>query len=172
MPSKAFFMGSKIGIRRREGRFIIPASGYPRIRKFQRGQATLELLIVLIILIPLIFGAIELSRAVTVKAALDSGVGVAARALALNPNNWNWAAAMVATTVGHNVFGTAGLGPVNFGAVDGSNSSLDRWQFAALPFGATFCVRGWMTYSPQVPLLTLNQITIRVEHCGVIERVD
>jgi Flp pilus assembly protein TadG len=36
---------------------------------FQRGQATLEIVIVLLILIPLIFGGIEISHGVAVRAA-------------------------------------------------------------------------------------------------------
>ncbi|MBN1440551.1 MAG: hypothetical protein JW929_14180 [Anaerolineales bacterium] len=129
-------------------------------------------MVVLLILIPLIFGAIELSRAVTVKAALDSGVATAARLLALDPDDWGRAANVVSTTVAHNVFGEAGLGTVNFGAVDSAGIPLTQSEFSALTYGDLFCVRGWVDYNAWVPLIPLGTITIRVEHCGVVEEVD
>ncbi len=60
------------------------------IRKLVRkhtecGQASVEALLVLMILGMLIFGGIELSQGVAVRQALDSGAGAAARALSLDP---------------------------------------------------------------------------------------
>jgi Flp pilus assembly protein TadG len=143
--------------------------------RFQRGQATLEILIVLLILIPLIFGGIELSRGVAVRAALDSGVGVAVQALSIDPSQsqYAWAANVVATTVAQNVFGSAGLGPVNFEAHNSVDTIIDRDEFAALNYGEPFCIVGWVDYSPLIPLLTLapGSVRIRVRHCGIIERI-
>jgi hypothetical protein len=164
------FLGQLNGGNRR---VVFSHSAGPRsaFRRFQRGQASLELLLVFIILIPLLFGAIEISRAVAVRAALDSGVGVAVRALSVDPNNVGWANDVVVSTVGHNVFGTAGLGPISVTKVDSGGNTIQDEPFKVLQFGTLFCVRGSVEYTPQVPLISLDKITIRVEHCGVIERV-
>lgn len=151
----------------------IPGPGLRRFRKYQRGQATLEMLLVLIILIPLIFGSIELSRGIAVRAALDSGIGTAVRALAVDPSAWGWAAGNVVETVNQNVFGVAGLGTVNIIATEGSSpANLTPEEFAALTYGALFCLEGSVGYLPMIPLLYLgtDPITIKVKHCGVIER--
>jgi hypothetical protein len=143
--------------------------------RFQRGQATLEILVVLLILIPLIFGGIELSRAVAVRGALDSGVGVMAQAISLDPssNQWDWAAGVVQQTIDQNVFGTAGVDPLTL-AASGSSGVIDnpRENMKNLPFGAGFCLQGWVKYTPLVPLLPLAPITLRVQHCGVIQKLN
>jgi len=146
---------------------------------FQRGQATLEILIVLLILIPLIFGGIELSRGVAVRAALDSGVGIMVQAISIDPSpsQWSWAATVVQQTVDQNVFGSAGLDPfVNLEAYDSSGSlitdPLNTMQ--TLPYGAGFCLVGWENYAPMIPLVTLplpGHLRIQVRHCGVIQKI-
>jgi Flp pilus assembly protein TadG len=151
-----------------------PGPIWSRGGKRLRGQASLEILIVLIFLLPLIFGAIELSRGVAVRASLDSGVGAAVRALAIDPTQWSWSANVVAQAVAQNVFGDAGLGTVHFEAYDSSGTQLTSGQFAALSYGAPFCLVGWVDYSPVIPLISLSpsSITIRVQHCGVVERIN
>jgi hypothetical protein len=145
---------------------------------FQRGQATLEILIVLLILIPIIFGGIELSRGVAVRAALDSGVGVMVQAISIDPSpsQWSWGAGVVQQTVDQNVFGSAGLDEyVSLAAYDSSGSLITDPQSSMqdLPYGAGFCLIGSIGYSALIPLLpTLPPITIRVQHCGVIQKVD
>jgi len=162
------------GLRYREARFSFPGCPARGLRKIQPGQASLEVLIVLIILIPLIFGAIELSRGVAIKSSLDSGVGLAVRALSVDPNNWGWSSTLVSTTVAQNVFGSAGLGTVNFRAYDSSGTQLDQTQFAALNYGAGFYIEAWVVYTPEIPLISLSpaSITIRARHYGIIERIN
>jgi hypothetical protein len=145
-------------VRRRCFRSSLPA-------RFRRGQATLELLIALLILIPLIFGAFELSRGIAVRAALDSGVGVGVRALSLDPSaaQLDWVQGMVNNAVQENVFGSSGLGAVSV--------YTDPLDISGLPFGATFCLIGVVEFTPDMPLLTNTTITIRVRHYGVIERI-
>jgi len=139
--------------------------------RFQRGQATLEILIVLLILIPLIFGGIELSRGVAVRSALDSGLNVMVQAVSIDPNQWGWSAIVVQETVDQNVFGSLGLEPtVHLTAVDFNNQPTG--DLSTLPYGALFCVVGSVGYSPMVPLLPLSPITITVKHCGVIQKID
>ena len=137
----------------------------------------LEILVVLLILIPLIFGGIELSRAVAVRGALDSGVGVMAQAISIDPrpDQWTWAAKVVQDTVNQNVFGTAGLDPfVSLAAYDSSGAEIiyPKDNMQNLAFGAGFCLKGWVKYTPLIPLLPLPPITLLVQHCGVIEKVD
>jgi hypothetical protein len=162
-----------IGIlRRAPGR---PArSRFFALRKTRRrGQASLELLIVLLFLIPLLFGAIELSRGVAIRAALDSGVGLAVRALSLDTSlaQWDWAVDKTQDAVDGNVFGNSGVGPLLFGAFDSSGGPLTQPELDALSNGVTFCLRGQVSYSPSIPLMPLSPINIGVEHCGVIERL-
>jgi Flp pilus assembly protein TadG len=157
------------------GSLMVSPRVHPRgFRLIQRGQASLEILIVLIFLIPLIFGAIELSRGVAVKSSLDSGVGLAVRALSVDPTNWTWAADLVSTTVAQNVFGSAGLGTVNFEAYDSSGTRRYQADFATLNFGAGFYIEAWVLYTPEIPLLSLTtaSITIRARHYGIIERIN
>jgi hypothetical protein len=137
-----------------------------RPSRIQRGQATLELLIALLILIPLIFGAFELSRGIAVRAALDSGVGVGVRALSLDPSaaQLNWVRTIVDNAVQENVFGSGGLGAVSVYTVPADISGL--------AFGATFCLIGAVEFTPDMPLLSNTTITIRVRHYGVIEKID
>jgi len=139
--------------------------------RFQRGQAMLEILIVLLILIPLIFGGIELSRGVAVRSSLDSGVGVAVQALSIDPTQWGFAGTVVQQAVDQNVFGSAGLDPfVHLEARDFND--LPIGDLTVLPYGAPFCIVGSVGYSAMVPLLpSLMPITIRVRHCGIIQRI-
>jgi hypothetical protein len=145
--------------------------------RFQRGQATLEILIALLILIPLIFGGIELSRGVAVRSALDTGLGVMVQAVSVDPSpgNWSWAAGVVQHSVDQNVFGEAGLDPsVTIEAFDSSGSPISdpRDSFQNLPYGAGFCLIGSVGYTALIPLIpSLPKITIKVEHCGVIQNL-
>lgn len=140
-------------------------------KRFQRGQATLEVLIVLLILIPLIFGGIELSRGVAVRSALDSGLNVMVQAVSIDPNQWGWSSTIVQRTVDQNVFGKVGLDPtVTLQAVDINDQPIG--DITALAYGALFCIKGSVGYYPMVPLLKTSAITITVEHCGVIQKID
>jgi hypothetical protein len=123
----------------------------------------LEVLVVLFILIPLVFGGIELSRAVTVRAALDSGVAVAARAISLDPGQWAWAVGVVNDTVNQNIFGTGGVEPV---------SVTISPALGSLSFGDPFCLTGETHFTPDIPFLSNTRILIRVQHCGIIEEID
>jgi hypothetical protein len=162
------------GLRFREAGFSFPGFPARGFRKIQPGQASLEVLIVLIILIPLIFGAIELSRGVAVKSSLDSGVGLAVRALSVDPGNWGWSSTLVSKTVAQNVFGSAGLTDFTFRAYDSADNPLSSVQFAALTYGAGFYIEASVRYTPQIPLISLTPsfITIRARHYGIIERID
>jgi hypothetical protein len=160
------------GRRSRSG-FICSKIGQPNFRRnrFQRGQATLEILIVLLILIPLIFGGIELSRGVAIRSALDSGVGIAARTLSIDPTQWDWSANLVATTVTNNILGCIAPCIVHLEAYTSSGTLINE-GISSLSYGAPFYLVGWVVFSPEIPLLNPGPITIRVRHYGVIERIE
>jgi Flp pilus assembly protein TadG len=133
------------------------------------GQASVEIFLTLIILLPLLFGAFEFSRAIAVRSALDSGVGIATRSLSLAPENYSWAEQNFTDTVSQNVFGTSGISGVLMRVTDSSGDPVDVGNLA---FGSTFCVQGQADFTPHVPLLANSAITLRVRHCGIVERMD
>ena len=171
MPSRVVWMRrGSWGLPFREARFFFPGCGIRRSWTIRDGQASLEVLIVLILLIPLIFGAFALSRGVAIKSALDSGVAVAVRALSLDPTNWTFASNAVTMTVAQNVFGGSGLGPIHFEAYNSSGVQLFESTFDDLVLGDGFYIVAWVQYGPQVPLLPLAPITLRARHYGIVER--
>jgi Flp pilus assembly protein TadG len=129
-----------------------------------RGQASLEMLIVLLMLIPLIFGGIELSRAVAVHSALDSGTAVATRMLSLNPSQAGDALAIVNLTVNSNVMGNTGVGIVHM--------TSDPAVLSTVAFGSTFCMTSTVDFTPSIPFLTTTTITMHATHCAVMERMN
>jgi len=167
--------------------FLRRAPGRPARSRFfalrrtrRRGQASLELLIVLLFLIPLLFGAFELSRGVAVRAALDSGVGIAVRALSVDTSaaQWAWATIKTQEAVDQNVFGGSGVGTVSFTLTDGTGTVIDQPTLDGLSYGNTFCLSGAVDFTLSIPLLDLNgdpltpdTITITVMHCGIVERM-
>jgi hypothetical protein len=43
---------------------------------------------------------------------------------------------------------------------------------SSLSYGSPFYLEGWVVFAPDIPLLSLAPITIRVRHYGVIERIE
>jgi Flp pilus assembly protein TadG len=139
-----------------------------------RGQATLEMLVVLLFLIPLIFGAIEISRGVAIRAALDSGIGVAVRALSLDTSQvqWDWAQDRAEEAVVDNVFGTSGVGAVTFQLLDEDGvTPITITDLENKGYSDGFCLAGQVSFSPSIPLLPLAPIDIGVRHCGIVDRM-
>ena len=146
-------------------------SGIPRTHA-QRGQAALEMLLVLLILVPLLFGGIELARGVGIRHSLDSGVGVAARAISLDPSQWNWAVQVIEDSVTNNVLGGGSATTPSVQVFNDAGTALTSGQLAALGFGETFRLQAETTYTPWLPLITGGgqEITIRVSHWGIVEK--
>jgi Flp pilus assembly protein TadG len=136
-----------------------------------QGQASIELILVLPILLLLIFGGLDFARAVAVHDALNNGTGIATRALTLDPAQWPWAEMTVRTEVSNNVFGTAGIGAVSVTATGPTGNVLAPSQLAGLVFGTNFCLEGATTFTPAVPFLANQAVTIRSRHCGIVERM-
>jgi len=136
----------------------------------QRGQASVELLLALLILVPLLLGGIELARGVGIRHALDSGVGVATRALSLDPGQWTWATSTIDQAVQDNILGGGLVGPVKIHALDAAGNPISPSMLAGLPCGASFRLEASCAYAPWIPLVGGQAVTIRVAHWGIIER--
>lgn len=141
-----------------------------RFSRREHGQAILELLLVLFILVPLLFGAIELSRGVSLRHSLASSTQVAVRALSLEPAEWTWASNVIQDSVTGNVLGGGNVSAVTISAYDDTGQSLTPAALAGLPFGTPFRVEASVDYTPDIPLFSNLQVTIRVTHWGIVER--
>jgi Flp pilus assembly protein TadG len=135
-------------------------------RRRYRGQGALELVLVLPVLLLLIFGGLDFARAVALHDALNSGTGIATRALSLDPSQWSWADGTVRAEVSNNVFGTAGIGPISYSITTSSGKPL-----ANLSFGDTFCLTSSSSFTPAVPFIAGGPIPISSRHCGIVERM-
>jgi len=136
----------------------------------EKGQASLELILVLMILVPLLFGGIELARGVGIRHALDSGVGVATRALSLDPSQWSWATSVINQAVTGNLLGGGSVSTPVVTVYNAGGSAISAGALASLPFGAAFQLEAVVTYTPEITLVGGQTITIRVSHWGIIER--
>jgi hypothetical protein len=132
------------------------------------GQASVEALLVLMLLGLLIFGGIELSRGVAVRQALDSGSGAAVRALSLDPGQWSFSTSLVTQSVQQNVMGG---GPVaSLKVYDSANTLRSSAWLSGSPFGTTFILEASAPFQTNIPFLADQSITIRVRHYGIVER--
>ena len=136
----------------------------------RRGQASVELLLVLLILVPLLFGGIELARGVGIRSSLDSGVGVATRALSLDPEQWAWSTSVINQAVNDNILGGGSVSAVSVRVYNASGNQISSTALAALPFGVSFRLEASCTYTPDIPLVGGQTVTIRVSHWGIVER--
>jgi hypothetical protein len=148
---------------------VIKADDLPKIEK-ESGQAVLEMLLVLLILVPLFFGGIELARGVAVRHALDGATGLAVRALSLDPAAWEWAREIVWQEVDENVLGESGIGSPELEVYDSSGALLSPGALAGLPFGTPFRLEGQLSFTPQLPLIPAQTIQVQVSHWGIVER--
>ena len=135
-----------------------------------KGQAALEFLLVLLILVPLLFGGIELARGVGIRHALDSGVGVAARALSLDPTQWSWAVSTIQQAVSNNPLGGGAVSAATVKVYNAGGIAIGSSGLAALPFGAAFRLEASCTYTPEIILVGGQMVSIRVSHWGIVER--
>ena len=139
-------------------------------RGAEPGQAALELVLVLMILVPLLFGGIELARGVGIRHALDSGVGVATRALSLDPTQWSWANSVINQAVSGNPLGGGSVSAVTVKVYNAGGSEISSSALAALPFGTPFRLEASCAYTPEITLVGGQTITIRVAHWGIVEK--
>ena len=136
----------------------------------EEGQASIELILVLLILIPLLLGGIELARGVGIHSSLDGGAGVATRALSLDPTQWSWASSVISQAVSDNILGGGSVSAVSIRVYDAGGTQISSAALAALPFGAAFRLEASCTYTPDIPLVGGQTVTISVSHWSIIER--
>lgn len=133
-----------------------------------RAQASVEALLVLMLLALLVFGGVELSRGVAVRQALDSGCGAAVRALSLDPWQWSFAVNLIQQSVQQNVMGA---GPVvSVQVYDSANTLRSSAWLSGSPFGTVFVLEASAPFQADIPFLTNSPISIRVRHWGIVER--
>lgn len=151
---------------------LLPSISSPRFSGTlaQKGQSILELLLVLLVLVPLLFGGIELARGVSIRHSLASGTLVAMRSLSLEPANWTWATGTIQASIDANVLGNGALGSLDIQAYDSSGSPISSGALAGLPFGTPFRLEASVNYTPDIPLVGGSTITLRVSHWGIVER--
>jgi Flp pilus assembly protein TadG len=128
------------------------------------------MLLVLLILIPLLLGGIELARGVGIRHALDSGVGVATRALSLDPGQWNWATTTINQAVQRNILGGGSVSPVTVKVYDAGGLAITSNALFSQSFGTAFRLEASCTYTPKIPLVDGQVVTISVSHWGIVER--
>jgi Flp pilus assembly protein TadG len=136
----------------------------------QKGQASVELVLVLLILVPLLLGGIELARGVGIRHSLDSGVEVATRALSLDPTQWTWATNTISQAVQQNILGGGSVGAVSVKVYTSGGAQISSAPLATLPFGSSFRLEASCTYTPEIALVGGQAVTIRVSHWGIVER--
>jgi Flp pilus assembly protein TadG len=135
---------------------------------WENGQATVEALLVVMILGLLIFGGIELSRGVAIRQALDSGTGAAARAISLDPTGWNFATGIVQQSVNQNVMGNGST--VSVQVLDATGATRSSAWLSGSPFGTAFILEASAPFQADIPFLSNSPVTIRVRHWGIVER--
>ena len=137
-------------------------------RQDQTGQAVVEALLVLMLLVLVIFSGFELSRGIALRQALDSGAGIAVRALSLDPSQWAIASQILQQAVDQHVVG--GQSGINLQVYDtGGNPRNEAW-LSGSPFGTTFILEASAPFQADIPFLLNPGITIRVRHWGIVER--
>jgi Flp pilus assembly protein TadG len=140
------------------------------VMKEERGNAIVEMVLVLPILVLLLFGGFELSRGIAAHHALDTGVSTAARGLSIDPAQYDWAETTIRNSVSGNVL-CAGLGSsVTIHIYDQYGATLTPEQLDMLGFGAPFWIEATLPFTAVVPFVNLPGRTIAVAHTEVVER--
>jgi hypothetical protein len=134
----------------------------------EQGQASVEALLVLMILATVIFGGIELSRGVAIRQALDSSTAAAARALSLDPTQWGYSNSLVQQATDQNVMGLGS--EVTLQVLDASGAGRSSSWLAGSPFGTSFILEASTPFQADIPFLSTSGITIQVRHWGIVER--
>lgn len=138
------------------------------LRKDQKGQAAVEALLVLMILVLVIFGGIELSRGVAIRQALDSSTGVAARALSLDPSQWSYAQSVIQGGTNQNVL--SGDVATTLLVFDASGTQRSSAWLSGSSFGTAFILKASAPFQADIPFLSEPIMTIRAQHWGIVER--
>lgn len=138
----------------------------------ERGQATVELLLILFVFVALIFGAFELGKGIALKHALDIATEKAARLLSIDPTDFGAADALIRAEVNGSLLGGSYGGLVTIGLYDAdTQGSIAPNDVAAAPFSYRFIVQASVPFAADVPFLNLTGRTITAAHYGIVDRV-
>ncbi len=132
----------------------------------ERGQATVELMITLLLLLILLFGGLSLAQGYSARHALENGTAVAARQIALAPHDWGAALAGVQTSVDNSLLGSAGAS-VTCAVRDAWGGAVDP---PTLSFGSRFSVTCSVPFQAQIPFVPTAPRTLQTIHYEVMER--
>jgi Flp pilus assembly protein TadG len=127
------------------------------LKQNQRGQAVIESLLVLMILVLVTFGGFELSRGVAIRQALDSSTGAAVRALSLDPSQWNYAKDIIQDGTNQNIMG--GDVTTNLQVFDTAGTLRSSAWLSGCPFGTTFILEASAPFQADIPFLSEPAMT-------------
>ena len=135
------------------------------------GQGTVEILLVLLVLLPILFGAFSLAQGIILKHNLDVSVEKAARVLSVNPSDYNYAEYLIRSEVDGGLLG-AGYGQqVVIRLYDAvTHAEISSADLAGAGFGYRFVVRAEVPWRADIPFLSSGPQTISVLHFGMVER--
>ncbi|MBN1937194.1 MAG: hypothetical protein JW934_21220 [Anaerolineae bacterium] len=132
---------------------------YVRLVRDRRGTITIEYLLGIVLLVLLLFGALEFARAAAIKHALGVGSWQAARYLSLHPWDDVTAEALARQSIQDSVFGgNPGPAVVSFAFSD-----------PARRFGTAVSVRIEMMYQAMIPFMNLTPRTLTGESAVLVE---
>lgn len=132
----------------------------------ERGQATLELLLVLGVLAALLFGALSLARGYSARHALDNATALAARQIALDPGNWEMALKSVQLTVDRSLLGGTG-NPVACAIYDAWGGLADPLY---VPFGTRFAVSCSVPFQADIAFVSTAPRLLTATQYEIMER--
>ena len=137
-------------------------------KRLTQGQAAVEALLVIMLLVTVILGGIELSRGISVRQALDSSAAAATRALSLDPTQVGFAGSLVQGAVDQNVMGAGPTSSIQL--YDATGNARSASWLASSSFGTAFILEASAPFQADIPFLPTSAITIRVRHWGIMER--
>ena len=138
----------------------------------ERGQATVELLLILFVFVVLIFGAFGLGQGIALRHALDVATEKAARLLSINPGDFGTADALVRREVDASVLGGGYGSAVSLGLFDAdTNAPISDLDLAKAAFGYRFGVQASVPFLADVPFVNLTPRTITAAHYGLVDRI-
>ena len=146
----------------------MPSTPKSDLKHLSQGQAAVEALLVIMLLVTVILGGIELSRGISVRQALDSSAAAATRALSLDPTQWSFAGSLVKGAVDQNVMGAGPVSSIQL--YDASGNARSSAWLGSSPFGTAFILEASAPFQADIPFLATPNITIQVRHWGIVER--
>ena len=137
----------------------------------ESGQGAVEILLVLLVLLPILFGAFSLAQGVILKHNLDVSAEKAARVLSVNPSDYSYAEYLIRSEVESGLLG-AGYGQrVVIRLYDAvTRAEISPADLAGAGFGYRFVVQAEVPWRADIPFLSSGPQTISVLHFGMVER--